>query len=433
MEKKNEELLALSLSVIHANLEIVALLQEGEDEQEREVNRQRKRRTCWTRPWLLRRPLYGQYEKLLQEMRQEDVGSFRNFLRVEPGLFQELLERVGPLIEKKDTFWRKALEPGLKLAITLRFLATGNSYRTLQYGFRVASNTISCFVPEVCEAIIQAYSDEMLSCPITPEDWKKVALDFQEKWNLPHCIGALDGKHVAIKCPPKSGSVYYNYKGFFSIVLMALVDATYQFLHVEVGANGGNSDGGVFNMTDLKEALETDKLGLPPPEPLPNYGDKDVPYFIIGDEAFPLRNWLMKPIPQRNMSRHQRIYNYRLSRGRRVVENAFGLLASRFRCLLTTLPQSPEKVAKFVLTCCCLHNLIRKRYPNPTDGIVLDQEMVDTHDLILGTWRNDGNMHDLGQPTRGNVATQCAKEQRDYLVQYFNSPEGSVPWQEDMI
>ena len=82
-------------------------------------------------------------------------------MRMEPDLFHEVLARVGPRITKQDTFRRRALEPGLKLAITLRYLGTGNSYMSLQYGFRVAFNTISILVIEVCQAII----DEYIACP----------------------------------------------------------------------------------------------------------------------------------------------------------------------------------------------------------------------------------------------------------------------------
>ena len=130
--------------------------------------RQRVRRTFWVKPWLLRRPIFGQYEHLLQELNREDVRSFKNFLRIPPELFHEMVERVGPLIEKKDTFWRKALDPGLRLAITLRYLATGDSYKNLQYGFRVAVNTICNIIPDTCKAIIQVYMEECIKSPMTP-------------------------------------------------------------------------------------------------------------------------------------------------------------------------------------------------------------------------------------------------------------------------
>lgn len=197
-----------------------------------------KARSCWVKPWLLRRTQFGQYERLMVELAAEDRTAFRNFLRVDPELFQELLDRVGPIIEKKDTFMRKALEPGLRLAITLRYLATGDSYMTLQYGFRVAHNTISNIVADTCEAISAVLQDEVLKCPTSPAEWQAVSDQFSRRWNFHNTIGALDGKHVAICCPANAGSIYYNYKGFHSIVLLALVDADYKFLFIDLGANG---------------------------------------------------------------------------------------------------------------------------------------------------------------------------------------------------
>jgi hypothetical protein len=203
--------------------------------------RKRKRNTprkFWSRPWLLRRTLFGQYEQLMHELAREDVPGFKNFLRIEPELFHELLERVGPRIERCDTFMRKALEPGLRLAITLRYIASGDSYKSLEYGFRVANNSISRIIPETCEAIIAEFQNELLTCPMRPEEWKKISEKFASRWNFKNTVGALDGKHIAIRCPSKAGSLYYNYKGFHSIIMMALVDAEYKFLYVDIGANG---------------------------------------------------------------------------------------------------------------------------------------------------------------------------------------------------
>ena len=267
-----------------------------------------------------------------------------------------------------------------------------------------------------------------MTCPTTPEAWKEVAKVFKNRWNLPHCVGAIDGKHVAIRKPKKSGSYYYNYKHFFSIVMLAVVDADYKFLYVDIGANGAGSDAGIFNDTELKQALEDDKIGLPPPEPLP-HDDQPIAYFIVADDAFALKTWMMKPLPIRNMSVNQRIFNYRLSRATKVVVNVFGILASRFRCLLGTMPQSPQRVTDIALTCCVLHNLLRLRNANNAD-IPVDHDADHNHDEA--NLPDNPTLHDMQEVYRGN-ANRAAKLQREYLIHYVNSEVGSVPWQQDMI
>ena len=115
------------------------------------------------------------------------------------------------------------------------------------YAFCVSHSTIGLFIPEVCEAIVREHAEDVLAMPTTAEGWKAVAAGFSDKWQLHHALGAIDGKHVIIKCPKKEGSLYHDYKGFHSIILMALVGANYEFLWVDVGANGSASDCQVFN------------------------------------------------------------------------------------------------------------------------------------------------------------------------------------------
>ena len=155
---------------------------------------------------------------------------------------------------------------------------------------------------------------------------------------------------------------------------------------------------------------------------------------IIADEAFPLRPDLMKPFPFRNMTREQ-IFNYRLSRARRVVENAFGILTNRFRVFLTTILIEPSKVDLLVSASCTLHNFLRDHtlgrdhyVPNGT----LDHEDPTTHQIREGTWRNDDQLAD-GPVARFTNYTHEAKAQRDMLKDYFISEAGSVEWQDHMV
>ena len=144
------------------------------------------------------------------------------------------LARVVPRIRRKHTSYREPLEPDLKLSLTLRHLASGNKTVFIdEVCLESPHNTISVVV-KVCQAIIDEYMDEALVCPTTPEEWHAIADKGYGRWNFPHTCGALDGKHVACRCPPKSGSLYFNYKGFYSIILLALVDASLSGLMLEV-------------------------------------------------------------------------------------------------------------------------------------------------------------------------------------------------------
>ena len=156
----------------------------------------RKRRTVWTRGWLLNRPLYGQYENLLAELNQ-DFRGYKNFLRISNELFEELVHHVGPHIQKITTPWKQPLSVGLRLAITLRYMASGDSFMSLQYSY----NTISCIVKETTMAIVREYMGEVMKCHTTPQEWINVAEQLSNRWNFHHTIGAIDGKHIDLKCP----------------------------------------------------------------------------------------------------------------------------------------------------------------------------------------------------------------------------------------
>ena len=238
-----------------------------------------------------------------------------------------------------------------------------------------------------------------------------------------HALGALDGKHVALKKPKNTGALYHNYKGFFSIVMLALVDGQYKFRWVDAGTAGSCSDAQIFNASQLKRRIEDGRIGFPAPI---TQGGPDVPYFILADDAFALKTWLMKPYGRRMFTREERIANYRISRGRRVVENAFGILVSRFRVMLTAIDLPPATARKMVFTCVVLHNILRSQYQGQHSG---QQPGEDDDDDVPGDCGLIGGAAGGGQDR--NPARE-AKRQSDYLKDYFNN-EGAVAWQDGRI
>ena len=90
-----------------------------------------------------------------------------------------------------------------------------------------------------------------LNFPETQEEWMEIAKGFAKRWNFENTLGAIDGKHVHIRCPPKAGSLYYNYKQFHSIILLAVVDSAYKFIFTDIDSNGSVSNTTVFNECGL--------------------------------------------------------------------------------------------------------------------------------------------------------------------------------------
>lgn len=123
-----------------------------------EKEKKRKKR-LWIREWIRRRDQLGASSLLLKELADEDVKEYRMCIRMTPRQFDILLAMIASRIQKQDTRMRNTIPAKLKLEVTLSFLATGNSYRSLQHFFRVSKPAISNFIPEVCVAIYESLRD----------------------------------------------------------------------------------------------------------------------------------------------------------------------------------------------------------------------------------------------------------------------------------
>ena len=170
-------------------------------------------------------------------------------------------------------------------------------------------------------------------------------------WNLPNIIGALDGKHIRITC--------HNYKGFFSLQFLAMFDARYCVTLFDIGQYGSNNHTGVLKDSVFRKMFEVGSMNIPAPRSVLGCIFDPLPYFLVADEIVPLKTWLVRPYPGQ-LSEEQKVYNYRHSRARRVIENAFCILCTRFRIFYVPINAAVENIECYVKAAVVLHNYLRQ-------------------------------------------------------------------------
>ena len=166
--------------------------------------------------------------------------------------FEEIKKKINP---KERLGGTEPIQSDERLALRLRFLAIGESFSSLSYQFRISINAVSYFVKGCCKAIVEKMTSCYLQVPSSEADWLEISKKFEEKWNFPHALGAIDGKHVRIQKPKNGGSFYYNYKHTHSIILMAIAGPEYECLYADVGSNGRVNDSGIWNKTSLLQGI----------------------------------------------------------------------------------------------------------------------------------------------------------------------------------
>ncbi|XP_064460399.1 uncharacterized protein LOC135370547 [Ornithodoros turicata] len=251
-----------------------------------------------------------------------DVQSFVLYFRMTPDVFDYLHDLVKDDLTKQHVV-REPLSSYERLALTFRYLSSGMAFKDVAMAYRVGIETAREAVHLTCTALWNRLKD-LYMMPPSESEWQDTAQGFGERWNFPNCLGAVDGKHVRIVAPNKSGSTYFNYKGTYSIVLMAVVDSHYKFVLIDVGAEGRQSD---------CEVLKSSAIGR-----------------------------------------------------RHCVKNAFGILASRWRILLTTINLSVLNAENVIKAVCILHNFLAEQCGVPSG---LADEVDTLGNVIEGGWHRD--------------------------------------------
>ncbi|CAH1958474.1 unnamed protein product [Acanthoscelides obtectus] len=218
----------------------------------KKLKRSKRHRAIWCKNYLMKREHYS-HINLVNEL-EFAPKDWHNYLRTNEETYLKLLSMVTPLIKKQDTVMRKAISPHERLTATLRFLATGRNYEDLKFT-TISPQALGVIIPETCEAIYKVLRKDYFKF-----QWKNIAKHFENRWNFPHCLVAIDGKYIDIIPPSGSGSYFYNYKGRHSMALLAIVDARYQFIICSFGVNGRISDRVLQNHENLEDGTITTGL-----------------------------------------------------------------------------------------------------------------------------------------------------------------------------
>ena len=273
--------------------------------------------------------------------------------RMSRDTFQYLCNQLRPLIQKQNTRMRRCVSTERRVAITLWVLATSGEYRSVAHLFGLARCTVCKIVNETYRAIVRKLLPVYIRFP-SGDALKEVVEGFKDKLGVPQCAGSIDGSHIPVTPPAMNHTDYYNRKGWYSMLVQAVVDHNYLFRDLCIGWPGSVHDARVLaNSCIFKKVMSGELL-----QGEVQVSGKTLRTFLIGDSAYPLLPWLVKPFPfSSSLNSQQKKYNYRLSRARVVVEIAFGRLKARWHRLAKKIDMHIDNVPHIIAACCVLHNV----------------------------------------------------------------------------
>ncbi|XP_050811088.1 uncharacterized protein LOC127051996 [Gopherus flavomarginatus] len=277
----------------------------------------------------------------------DDEQWLQNF-RMRKSTFMGLCAELAPTLRRKDTRLRAALPVEKRVTIAIWKLATPDSYRWVVNQFGVGKSTVGIVLMQVCRAINRI----LLRRTVTLGNVQDI-VDCFAQMGFPNCGGAIDGTHIPILAPPHLASEYINRKGYFSMVLQALVDHPGRFIDINTDWPGKVHDARIFRNSGLFRKMQA-RTFFPRLEDH-SRGHRNA-HCNPWRPPYPLMPWLMKPYTGK-LDRSKDWFNYRLSRCRMTVECAFGRLKGRWRSLYGKLHLGESSIPAVISACCTLHNI----------------------------------------------------------------------------
>ena len=260
-----------------------------------------------------------------------------------------------------------------KLFIFCRYFATGTTFTALHYDYRLGISTIRKIVLSVCNALWSTLKSEFFPEP-TEERWREISDDYRKCSHFPNCLGAIDGKHIRVT---KFFLAVVQWILTTSVIFLFSWQLPIQITNLHMLTLGLTEKTAIrlfFQDTSFFKLLIRSKLHIPPSGPVFTSDTENFSFVFVGDEAFSLAENLMRPYAGHNLSRKQRIFNYRLCRARRYVICAFGILYNKWRILHTALNVSKEFSKYIVKACVLLHNVVRSKDGYSSEEIYMTQQ-----------------------------------------------------------
>lgn len=313
--------------------------------------------------WVLPRSTSWFSRFVLQEY--DDNRWLENFRMTKSSVFN-LTNLLRPHIERRNTHYRLAIPPVVRVACTLFKLCQGASLLLCSKFFAIGTSTTSGIIRDVVKAINDELRGE-ISWPSGNRLQMSMG-QFREFSGLPGVVGAIDGTHFHIRKPNVSPEDYFYFKsGGFTMQCQAVVDRSKKFIDISVGMPGSTNDVRQLRRSMLYHKAITNTL-FDPTDSVEGF----VPH-LIGDKGYPILPWLITPyrdIPGGRRSVQELLFNRKLSRARSVVENAFGILKQTFRELHSASDLHITLLPDVVVSCCILHNLLLGQSSEEVDRLL---------------------------------------------------------------
>ncbi|XP_069759287.1 putative nuclease HARBI1 [Narcine bancroftii] len=335
--------------------------QEQEERAERKarlarvLQKRKERRAVPRRPYTPR--VYKEPRSYLQLSDEQCIQR----LRFSKAVVTEICQLLQAELQPRTRAWT-ALPVEVKVTVTLNFLASGSFQAAAAADLcHISQFAAHCCIRDVTDALYSRRED-FIAFPASGDQQVERVHGFAGMAGFPEVQGVIDCTHVALRTPHMKPELYRNHRGFHSLNVQLLCDHKQKFLMVNAMFPGSSRNAFILRQSEVPGLFQ-------PPHQLDGW--------LLGGKDYPLLPWLLTPIRSPRSSAH-RNYNRSHRATRRLLQNAIKVLKMRFRCLDRsggTLQYSPERVSRFVVVCCMLHNLaIMRGQPLPNDQQQLDNE-----------------------------------------------------------